>query len=130
MNNKSTKHGIALFITLAVLLNGCGPKGEKFGDAPADSLARTAVSSILKNPEKYMDKEVVIEGKIVSECPSGCFFNLRDNSGGTIFVELKGNSFIPLPQRTGRTAVVKGTVFQGQGATKETKVFAKGLTIK
>ena len=115
---------------LGLFIFGCGPKIEKFGDAPDESVAKTAISSILLDPKKFIEKEVVIEGIISSECPSGCWMNVRDNSEGTIYVEMLGNSFVPLPQRSGKAVLVKGTIFQSKSGSKQAKLFCKGLTIK
>ena len=109
---------------------GCGPKIEKFGDAPVENVAKIAIGTILLNPQDYVDKDVVIEGVIDSECPTGGFVYVKDNSGGTIYVEMHSAPFAPIPQRTGKNVIVKGTVYQSEGATKETKLLGKGLVIK
>lgn len=114
----------------ALYLAGCSPKVEKFGDAPLESAAKTAIGTILLNPQNYVDKEVTIEGTIASECPTGGFINVRDNSGGTIYVEMHGSSFAPIPQRVGKGVIVKGIVYQGEGTPKEVKILGKGLVIK
>ncbi|MBU6392326.1 MAG: hypothetical protein KGQ83_08815, partial [Planctomycetes bacterium] len=85
-----------IFVVLRVVLiglfglyiYGCGPKIEKFGDAPDENTAKTAIGTILLNPQDYVDKEVVIDGVIDSECPAGGFIYVKDNSGGTIYVEM------------------------------------------
>ncbi len=128
------KNKFNLFILVLLLLPGfvygCGPGIERFGDAPDESAAKTPIASILLSPQKYLDKEVVVEGKISSECPSGCWMNVSDSSGGTIFVEMLGQPFVPIPQRTGKNVAVKGTVYQGSGGSKEVKLTGKGLVIK
>jgi hypothetical protein len=130
MDRRAVALRITLITMLGLMIIGCAKKGEQFGDAPSGSAAKTAIASILLEPDKYLDKEVITEGRIISECPSGCNIVVRDASGGTIFVEMRGNSFIPLPQRVGKTVLVKGTVYQGQGSDKENKIFAKGLIIQ
>jgi len=42
---------------------------------------------ILANPDEYLDQTVRLEGKIVRECPSGCWFFLEDETG-TIYVDI------------------------------------------
>lgn len=122
--------GAALIGLFGLYILGCGPRIEKFGDAPDETTTKTAIGTILLNPQKYVDKEVVVEGVIASECPTGGWINVRDKSGGTIYVEMHGTSFAPIPQRVGKSVVVKGIVFQSEGATKETKLLGKGLVIK
>jgi hypothetical protein len=119
-----------LFLVAGLFVSGCGPKIEKFGEAPDEGAPKTAISSILNNPQKYQDKEVVIEGKISKECPGGCWMKVSDDSGGTIYVEMAGACFVPLPQRTGRPALVKGIISQDKSGAKEVKLFVKGVTIR
>lgn len=113
----------------ALYMSGCGAKVEKFGDAPDENAPKTAIGTILLNTQSYIDKEVIIEGVIASECPTGGWINVKDNSG-TIYVEMHGTSFAPIPQRVGKNVVVKGTVYQAGGVTKELKILGKGLIIK
>ena len=127
-----------IFVILRVVLIGlfglyvcgCGSRIEKFGDAPDEGAVKTAVGTILLNPQSYVDKDVVIEGTIESECPAGGWINVKDKSGGTIYVEMHGTSFAPVPQRVGRNVIAKGMVYQSEGTAKETKLLGKGLVIK
>ncbi len=127
-----------IFVVLRVVLIGlfglyicgCRPKIEKFGNSPDENAAKTAIGTILLNPQDYVDKDVVIDGVIDSECPTGGFIYVKDNSGVTIYVEMHSAPFAPIPQRTGKNVIVKGTVYQSGGATKETKLLGKGLVIK
>ncbi len=130
--NKKLVILLGIFLTgfLALYLTGCGPKLEKFGEAPEDSQARTAIGTILLNPKNYLDKEVVVEGVLSSECPTGGWIRVKDNSGGTIYVEMHSASFDPIPQRVGKNVSVKGTVYQSESADKEVMLLGKGLVIK
>ena len=122
---------LAFFLCIfGLYIAGCGQRIETFGEAPADNAPRTAIGTILLNPKTYLDKEVVVEGTIASECPAGGFIYVRDNSGGTIYVEMHGAPFAPIPQRTGKDVSVKGIVYESNGAKKETKLLGKGLVIK
>lgn len=120
----------SLIVVLGIFMSGCGQRVEKFGEAISDSEPRTAIASILFDPQKYGDKDVVLDGKIISECPTGGFIYVQDASGGTIYVEMHSAPFAPIPQRTGRTVQVKGTVYLSGSASKETKLLGKGLVIK
>ena len=121
---------ISLIVIFGLFVSGCGEKIEKFGDAISDSEPKTAIASILFDPQKYRDKDVILDGKIVSECPTGGFIYVQDASGGTIYVEMHSAPFAPIPQRTGRSAQVKGMVYLSGSAAKETKLLGKGLVIK
>jgi len=122
--------GAALIGLFSLYILGCAQKVEKFGDVPAESAIKTAIGTILLNPQNYIDKDVIIEGVIASECPTGGWINVQDKSGGTIYVEMHGSSFAPIPQRVGRNVIVKGTAYQSGGTTKEIKLLGKGLVIK
>jgi uncharacterized protein YdeI (BOF family) len=125
------------FVVLAILLLGvslniigCGSRIERFGEAPEETASKTSISTILFNPQNYIDKEVVVEGTIASECPTGGWINVRDASGATIYVEMHSAPFAPIPQRVGKSVLVKGLVYQSEGSTKETKLLGRGLVIK
>jgi uncharacterized protein YdeI (BOF family) len=66
------------------------------------------IGDILAGAGNYKDQEVIVEGKIVSECGSGCWFTLNDRTG-TIYVDLKPNNLV-IPQKRGATAKVYGKV--------------------
>ncbi len=121
---------VSLIVIFGLFVSGCGQGIEKFGDAISDSEPRTAIASILFNPQKDSGKDVLLDGKIVSECPTGGFIYVQDASGGTIYVEMHSAPFAPIPQRTGKAVQVKGTVYLSGGASKETKLLGKGLVIK
>ncbi len=126
------------FVVLAILLSGllglyvvgCGPRVEKFGEAPDETAPKTNISTVLFNPQNHIDKEVIVEGTIASECPTGGWINVRDTSGSTIYVEMHSAPFAPIPQRVGKRVLVKGLVYQSEGTTKETKLLGKGIVIK
>ena len=122
--------GVLGLSVLGFFVLGGVSKVEKFGELPNVYAGKTAIGSILVNPKKYLDKTVVIEGVIAKECPGGCWMHVRDTSGGVMFVEMKGTSYAPIPQRTGKYVMVKGVVYQNQGNTRETKLLGKGLIIK
>jgi uncharacterized protein YdeI (BOF family) len=72
-----------------------GPKILKIGD-------------ILGKPESYEGQVVIVEGKIISECPAGCWFILNDGTG-TIYVDLAPSNLV-IPQKRGAFARVYGQV--------------------
>jgi hypothetical protein len=77
-----------------------GPKILKIGD-------------ILEEPESYGGQAVIVAGKIVSECPAGCWFTLNDGTG-TIYVNLAPSNLV-IPQKRGAFATVYGKVV-GKGS--------------
>ncbi len=73
------------------------------------------IEDILAKPDVYIGQAVVVKGKIISECGSGCWFTLNDGTG-IIYVDLKPNNFV-IPQKRGATATVYGDVFLKSGDT-------------
>jgi hypothetical protein len=122
--------GLMLTLVFTLFLFGCGVKVEKFGDAPVESDAKVSVGTILVSPQNYLKKSVVVSGTISSECPSGCWINVKDDSGAVVYVEMQGADFSPIPQRVGKKVIVKGMVYQTEDASKETRILGKGLVIK
>jgi len=77
-----------------------GPKIVRIGD-------------ILANHSELKDQEVIVEGKIVTECPSGCWFTLDDGTG-TVYVDLNPSNLV-IPQKRGAQAKVYGKVVIDNG---------------
>jgi len=66
------------------------------------------IADILEKPENYQGQAVVVEGKIITECPSGCWFTLNDGTG-TVYVDLNPSNLV-IPQKRGAEAKVYGKV--------------------
>ena len=73
------------------------------------------IGDILEKPESYEGQAVIVEGKIVSECPSGCWFTLNDGTG-TIYVDLAPSNLV-IPQKRGAFATVYGRVVRERSDT-------------
>ena len=54
----------------------------------------------------------MVKGKIASECPSGCWFTLKEGNA-VIYIDLAPNNLV-IPQKKGATATVTGEVI-GEG---------------
>lgn len=99
---------------------------EKYGeDISIQKL--TAIKDILADPKAYEGKLVAIEGKIATECPSGCWFYVKVAEGNAaIYVDI-GKSGFAIPQKTGKKILVEGTVvIQGPGVM----IQGKGVQIQ
>ena len=68
----------------------------------------TRIGDILQNPKLYNGKIVKVEGKIMSECGSGCWFTLKDSSA-VLYVDLAPNNMV-IPQKRGSNARVTGEI--------------------
>ncbi len=66
------------------------------------------IADILQNSTAYEGKTVVIDGTIETECPSGCWFIVNDNTG-SIYVNILPSNFV-IPQKRGEDAKVYGEV--------------------
>jgi hypothetical protein len=121
---------IAATCLLALCCIACGKRIETYGDIPDEKAIKTPISAILFSPQQYLNKDVVIEGRISTECPTGGWIDVEDASGHTIHVEFHGAEFAPIPQRAGSPVVVKGVVFQSEGPNKEVQLVGKGVVIR
>ncbi len=95
-----------LIIFTGALISGCG-RLEEYGERISNQEI-TKISDILKKPKSYDQKTLIIEGKIMVECPAGCWFTLRDDSG-VIYVDL-GPSGFAIAQHTGDEVLVVGEI--------------------
>jgi hypothetical protein len=80
-----------------------GPKGPKI----------VKIIDILSKPDTYNNQTILVEGKIVTQCSSGCWFNLKDDAG-VIYVDLAPSNLV-IPQKRGATARVYGEVVNKKG---------------
>jgi len=102
-----------VFFVIVVSLAGCGGNSsgnsnnndEKYGVNITEK-GITSVKEIYTNPSEYLDKTVRLEGKIVQECPSGCWFYLEDETG-KIYVDIKPSG-LSIPPKVGKKVVVEG----------------------
>ncbi|HSW58595.1 MAG TPA: hypothetical protein VLH15_09345 [Dehalococcoidales bacterium] len=116
---RRTGHPKALFFILtaallASLLAGCATANSLDYDYTPDAgTAIIKISDILEQPSNFQGKEVVLKGKIGSQCRTGCWFYLNDGSG-EIYVDLAPSN-LAIPQKRGATVVVLGEVIQKSG---------------
>jgi RNase P/RNase MRP subunit p29 len=96
----------AVVFSVAVATAGCG-HFEAYGTRLSDG-AVTSLRDILLKPEKYDGKTVVVKGKILNECPSGCWFDLKDG-GAVLHVDIKPAG-LAIPQKVGHEVKVQGDV--------------------
>ncbi|MGO9019912.1 MAG: hypothetical protein ACLQVJ_16375 [Syntrophobacteraceae bacterium] len=113
---------LALFsILVSMLLSGCT---EKFGQS-VDSIAPRATVIKIITDQSLSSKVINIEGTILSECESGCWFFLKDDTGH-ILVDLAPSHFT-IPSKVGKKALVTGTVSREKD---DVKVIAKAVEIR
>jgi len=104
----------ALFV--ASWATGCGgaKKAVRYGrEIPADMMATTA-AEILANPQAFEGRDVLLAGKITSECPSGGWIWIADGTGDIYVTMHPTNVFIP--QRVGHRVRAMGRVVLESGS--------------
>ncbi len=99
--------GVLLIILLIILsVAGCsGNSSDKYGVNITEKRV-VSVKDIYTNPNEYLNQTVRLEGKIVQECSSGCWFFLEDETG-TIFVDINPSG-LSIPPKVGKKVVVEG----------------------
>ena len=114
---------VIALLFLGLLAQGCS-KAEVFGEFQGNSKV-TAVSDILADPGNYSDKSVQVSGKIITECPSGCWF---DVGMGQVVVRVDiAPAGLAIPQRVGREVVVEGKIAVENNVPK---LIGNGVEIK
>jgi len=111
-------------VTVALLVvTGCS-KSELYGDE-ISSGDTVSLASLNEHPEKYENQTVKIKGEIILECPTGCWFNLKDESG-EIYVDIRPNG-LALPQKVGHEAGV-----ERKAVAQDAKIMigGKGVEVK
>jgi hypothetical protein len=117
---------IALLVAIGLVpiaLVSCGG-GDVYGEAISDAAA-TPVADILADPAAYDGKMVKLEGDIGDECPTGCWFELREGGAG-IHVDIAPYG-LAIPQKQGSPVVVEGTV---RVTDSRVMVIGKGVEIR
>jgi uncharacterized protein YdeI (BOF family) len=123
---------IGLFLVIFIMvvsMAGCSgnssgnssEKSEKYG-VDITEKGVTSVKDILANPDEYLDQTVRLEGKIVRECPSGCWFFLEDETG-TIYVDINPSG-LSIPPKVGKKVVVEGVPTNRNGRVS---IIGKGV---
>lgn len=92
---------LALIILISLSVQAKDEPAELKGD-------QVKITDILENVSAFEGKMVVIEGKIETECPSGCWFIINDGTA-SIYIDILPNNFV-IPQKRGEDAKVYGNV--------------------
>lgn len=102
--------GVLILITLAALAVSAVQAKEEPAELKGEIVK---IQDIIKNETAYDGKMVVIEGKIINECPSGCWFILDDQTA-SIYIDILPSNFV-IPQKRGSDAKVYGEVATKDG---------------
>ena len=102
---------------------GCG-RAENYG-ASISKGEITKTEDILRSPDIYNGKTVTIKGKILNECPTGCWFDIKDGKA-VIYVNTELAQFA-IPQKSGHMALIEGKVYVEDG---KPKIRGTGVEVK
>ena len=111
MKTRMNKNKIWIMLSIlgfALTLAGCGRKGTDAYGQEISERNVTKLNAILSEPGNFEGKTVTVEGKIVQECPTGCWFDIKDEAG-MIHVDIKPSGFA-IPQKVGKTVTVEGQI--------------------
>ena len=110
-------------LILTVTITGCG-RSEFYGEEITNKEI-TRIDDILASPVAYRNKTVTVRGKIISECPTGCWVNVKGGNA-VIYVDFNPSEFA-IPQKTGRKITVEGRVIV---RFSKPSIIGKGVKIK
>jgi len=94
-----------LLLGLALLAFSCAQAKDEPAELKGEEVK---IIDVIQNATTYEGKMVIIEGIIETECPSGCWFIVNDDTG-SIYVDILPNNFV-IPQKRGEDAKVYGEV--------------------
>jgi len=106
-------------LVAAVVVLGCGAKktgaakSNAYGKAIPADMAVTSAREILTNPQAWEGKDVLVTGRIASECPSGGWVWVQDSTGQVYVNMHPTNVFIP--QHVGKNVRAMGKVVLESG---------------
>jgi hypothetical protein len=119
---------VAILTVSASLVISCtgGSKSSSFGKSTETTI--TSIEDIQKNPEKYVNQAVTIEGKITRECPmTGCWWYVQDKTGQIRVDSKRGDFNLPLKQE-GRIIRTTGIAVKTEGG--ELQIAASGAELR
>ncbi len=110
-------------VVLAALLaavweTGCGSAKQApvYGREIPGDMPVTTAAEIMARPEAFEGKDVLVSGKVTSECPSGGWIWVRDESGD-IYVNMHPTNVF-IPQKVGTNVRAMGKVVLESGSAQ------------
>jgi len=104
---------LALLLVVISLSHIYAGNGNKYGKE-ITLKEKTKISAILANPQKFVGKNVLVEGTVVAVCEKrGCWIELAsDEKFQKIKIKVKDGEIIFPMEESGKTALVEGTVYE------------------
>jgi len=108
---KRTVLALLMFVISISYINA--GNGNKYGKE-ITLKEKTKISAILANPQKFVGKNVLVEGTVVAVCEKrGCWIELAsDEKFQKIKIKVKDGEIIFPMEESGKTALVEGTVYE------------------
>lgn len=117
---------LVLLVAVLALIAGCGgaktTKTETYGRAIPADIAVTTAAAIHADPAAFEGQELLVAGRITSECPSGGWVWINDGTAD-IYVDMHPTNVF-IPQRVGRNVRALGRVVVESGRAR---VVGEGL---
>jgi len=102
------------FACAALSFMGCGgsEKGLRLGEKVPENVLVVKLADVLAAPADYNGQKIVLEGIVLTQCPSLCFFNYQEGPQNVTFYP-KG---FELPKlELGKSVTVYAEVIKGEG---------------
>lgn len=108
---KRTVLALLMFVISSTYINA--GNGNKYGKE-ITLKEKTKISAILANPQKFVGKNVLVEGTVVAVCEKrGCWIELAsDEKFQKIKIKVKDGEIVFPLEESGKTALVEGTVYE------------------
>lgn len=113
-SNKMIKNCIISLIIVIVMASAAGIGNCETYGTEISNLTITPITEIFGNIQGYEGKVVTVKGVIAVECPTGCWFNIKEG-GAMLRVDLKPAG-IAIPQKVGQKVVVEGAISVENGS--------------
>jgi hypothetical protein len=105
---KTISYMLCITAAMFLLFSSCAKKDSATYGREITNRNITEVKAVLTTPETFDGKTVTVKGKIVNECPSGCWLEVQEGSA-ILYVDLNPSGFA-IPQKVGKEVVVEGNV--------------------
>ncbi len=105
------------FVIIAAIVASCGTKSQKETASTTEAAAKVEFASLVENPDNYVGKSIIVEGKVVHVCThSGKkLFIVGENPDITLFIAA-GEDMPKFPlELMGSTVAVEGVITKTGG---------------
>jgi uncharacterized protein YdeI (BOF family) len=113
------QHVLFAIGVVALVLIGCQTMGTPPFPSPIptrenalNDAAPVTVKELIDRSQEYAGRTVTLTGKIITECPQGCWFFLNDGTG-SIYIDLQPAG-LTIPQKIGARVTLRGKI-KGSG---------------